>query len=892
MRNIFVIFILFFTLGSSAQQLGSVPSFFRVQRELPLLDLNTTTTINVSDYGAIVNDGKDDVTAIRNAINAVKNIATAQNPVRLLFESGTYDIMYEGNSSHIIDIADINGLLWDGQNAEFLLHNPTVGFLALLSCENTVLKDFSIDHATLPFSQGIVTNINVEEGYFDFVLEDFSPEPTTNPFFNSPQRWGMFKNAKGGIKEGTKNLIPHNRFFESIGPRMYRYGAQNANTLVNAEVGDYFVHIGRYNGSTLIRNTQGKNVTYLNITGYASASGGFNSRDCHEWNVINCHIKLKEGRVHSVNADAMHTNGNYIGPWVENCSFEGFSDDFMNIKYSRRTIKEIHSPTELTIQFGLDVGEKLEFFNPREAELIGTATVSAVQNLGSNLFRITLSNAVNLTTINEDDDQLADKLYVESRSNESFIFRNNIVRNSRRYGILIQSKYALIENNLFQNLSGAGIRIENGVDWTEGFRAHEIEIRNNRFENCGYDNSYIEEENSATISIDFAKVKIPCVRNGRFCGTETSEYRAHSNIRIIDNTILYNKKGMYLKNIQGLTVSNNFICHRDEDITLNNNENPEDITILNSENVSNTAKEATLPNANFQFLLNDASQEKTINNTGSNQNIGVEVNTTDGEIIQGFIDSEIGNTFKINTAGNGRLSLINKNDNSVYAGPLKGQARSYSFWIKPEEAIFHTLLYSGGPLEGSVFAIQMQTNGVLRVTDNNNNFVKMDDMPLDIGKWNHVAVTVPENNTFFSIQLYKNGVASNETKNGKNVLINTADNKVDFVPRFKGLISDIRFFDYKLCGAQVETIYNDWQRALSTQDLNIVNNKITVYPTITKGKINFSKPIQYLTIYNLLGKKYISKTNINTDSFDVSKLSPGLYILKINNQQITKILKE
>ena len=102
MRNISVIFILLFTLSSSAQQLGSVPSFFRVQRELPLLELNTTTTINVSDYGAIVNDGLDDVTAIRNAINAVKNIATAQNPVRLLFESGTYDIMYAGTSSHII----------------------------------------------------------------------------------------------------------------------------------------------------------------------------------------------------------------------------------------------------------------------------------------------------------------------------------------------------------------------------------------------------------------------------------------------------------------------------------------------------------------------------------------------------------------------------------------------------------------------------------------------------------------------------------------------------------------------------------------------------------------------------------------------------------------------
>ena len=889
MKSYIFLLSLFFALESFTQ-FKAPPSFFRTQRAMPLVDLNTTTTINVADYGAVVNDGNDDITAINNAITAAKNIATAQNPVRLVFENGTYDIKYTGTSSHAIDVKDINGLLWDGQNAEFLMHNPTVGFLALLRCENTILKDFSIDHAILPFSQGIVTNINIAEGYFDFELEDFSPLPTTDPFFNAPQRWGMFKNSKGGIKEGTKNLIPHNRFFELIAPRTYRYGGQNANTLVNAEVGDYFVHIGRYNGSTLIRNTQGKNITYMNITGYASASGGFNSRDCHEWNVINCHIKLKEGRVHSVNADAMHTNGNYIGPWVENCSFEGFSDDFMNIKYTRRTIKEVHSATEITVQFGVEVGEKIEFYNPREGQLIGTASVNAVQNLGSNLFKLTLSNAVNITTINADDNQLADKAYLESRSNESFIFRNNIVRNSRRYGILIQSKYALIENNLFQNLSGAGIRLENGVDWTEGFRAHEIEIRNNRFENCGYDDTYIKEENSATISIDFAKVKTPCTPNGGFCGTETTNYMGHSNIRIIDNTILYNKKGMYLKNIDGLTLENNFICHRDEDITLTNDQNPESQVILNSSNVNDNPNQASIPDSNIQFILNESSNASEFTNSGTNQTVGLQINTSGGTINQAYFDSEIGNSFQLNTSNNGSLTFVNISDNSNFPGAIQGEARTYAFWVKPEESIFQTFLYSGGPADGEVFSIQMEANGVLRVTDNNQNFVKMIDMPLTIGSWNHVAITVPENNTFNSIQLYKDGVASSETHFGNDPLINTASNVITLFPRYKGLVSDIRYFDYKLCGSQIESIYNDRQISLSTTQFN-VSNVIKVYPTITSGVLNFSKPVQSVTIYNVLGKEFLKKKNLNQEKLDVSVLSSGFYFLKINNTQITKIYK-
>lgn len=891
MRNIFFIVVFFIALNGYSQ-FEPVPSFFRTQRAMPLVNLNTTTTVNVADYGAIVNDGNDDIAAINNAINAAKNIATAENPVRLLFENGTYDIKYTGTSSHAIDIIDVNGLLFDGQNAEFLMHNPTVGFIALLRCENTILKDFSIDHAVLPFSQGVVTNINVAEGYFDFKLDDFSPLPGADNFFNSPQRWGMFKNPQGGIKVGTRNLIPHNRFFELIAPRTYRYGAQTASTLVGAEVGDYFVHIGRYNGSTLMRNTQGENVTYMNITGYASASGGFNSRDCKEWNVLNCHIKLKEGRVHSVNADAMHTNGNYIGPWVENCSFEGFSDDFMNIKYARRTIKEVHSSTEITIEFSVDVGEKFEFFNPRDAILIGTATVTNVVAQGGNLFRITLSNAVNITTINEEDNQEADKAYLESRSNESFIFRNNVIKNSRRYGILIQSKYALLENNLFQNLSGAGIRIENGVDWTEGFRAHEIEIRNNRFENCGYDENYIGEENSAAISIDFAKVKIPCERNGgRFCGTESSDYRAHSNIRIIDNYILYNKKGMYLKNVEGLTLENNFICHRDEDITLGASEAPVDQIILNSGNVSDTPYQYDTPNANVQFILDETANDTEINNSGSNQAIGLAINTNGGTITQGYTDSEVGYSFNINTNNNGDISFINTSDNSPFAGPLLGAARTYSFWIKPSQEIFQTVLFSGdGTDEGEVLAVQIQANRRLRVTDTQGNFVRMDDLPIDVGQWNHIAITIPENNTLFSTQIYKNGIPSEEYHQGNDVSIKTGESVLKFFPNYNGIASDIRYFDYKLCGSQIESIYNNRQISLSVNQFNS-NNTITVFPTITDGKINFSTSIESLKIYNVLGKEFVNKENLNVDNFDVSMLPTGFYFLKINEQQITKIYK-
>ena len=891
MRNLIVNFALFLTFIGYAQ-FQPAPSFFRTPRALPLVNLNTTSTINVSNYGAVVNDGNNDITAIQNAIQAAINLATAQNPVRLLFENGTYDLMPADGITHSIQMTDANGILWDGQDAEFLVHNPAVGFLSLLRCKNTIIKDISIDYVTLPFTQGIVTNVDVANGFFEFKVDDNFPLPTEAFFSNSPDRWGMFKNSKGGLKKGTRNLISHNRFFELVGTRTYKYGNQNANNLTNVAIGDYFVHIARNNGKTLISNNACKNLTYLNVIGYTSPAGGFNARDSEEWNIINCQIKFKEGRLHTLNADAMHINGGKFGPWVENSLFEGFADDCMNLKYTKRDITTINSPNQITVRSSVAVGENMEFYNPRDGVFLGSATVTNVVNLGGNLFRLTLSNNINITTITDPDHQLADKAYIESRSNESFIFRNNIVRNSRRYGILVQSKYALIENNTFQNLSGSGIRIENGVDWGEGFRANQIEIKGNTFDNCGYDTDYINDLSSATIAVDFRKLGTPCNTSLTWCGTETTNWQGHSNIRVLDNRILYNKRGLFLKNISGLTVTNNFICHNGQDITLGTNGSPIDETIQNSSGISKVDYNYNLPSANIQFKLDESASNADIVNTGSNQNISLSVLTQGGEITQGFSDAEIGKSIKINTAGNGHLRLIDDNTQSPFPGPIGSNARTYAFWIKPAQGIFQTLLYSGGPTDGTVFSVQMQANGVVRVTDNALNIVRMDDLPLDIGVWNHVAISLPKDASIRDVSLYKNGVPSKETFSGNDAKINTASNVVEFFSRFNGIVSDIRYFDYNLCNGDVDRVSKDHQITLSTDEYKINDSKIIVYPTITDNLINFSKPIKSLIIYDILGKTFVKNENISVLNYDVSNLPSGFYFLRINNSQTAKIYKK
>ncbi|MFN4199208.1 MAG: LamG-like jellyroll fold domain-containing protein [Flavobacterium sp.] len=681
-------------------------------------------------------------------------------------------------------------------------------------------------------------------------------------------------------------MIPANGYTFISGNK---YRANNlSGQLTNIAVGDYFVHMARNNGRTIIRNNGGKNITYLNVTAYASPAGGFNAADSEEWNVLNCAIKLKSNRVHSINADCMHVNGGRIAPWVENSLFEGFADDCMNLKYIKREIVTAHNPTEITVRNRVFAGETMEFYNPVSGTFLGNVTVNNVIPLGNNLFRLTLSAPVNIQTVTNPEHQLSDKAYVESRSNQSFVFKNNIVRNSRRYGLLLQNKFALIEGNLFQNTSGSAIRIENGVDWGEGFRASNIVINNNVIDNCGFDRTYINEGNSAAIAVDFMRLGTPCTTSSNWCGTQTSTWQAHSNISITNNRIIYNRRGLYLKNINGLTVHNNFICHSGQDITLSTGQNPIQQTILNCSNTSIINLNTTLPTSNVQFLLNETQPGEPIINSGSESGIGLQVNNNGGIITQGHWDTTVGHTVYINTQNNGSLNLINS-DNSPFSGNVGGSARTFAFWVKPEEAIFQNFIITGGPANGSVLSVQMEASRTLRVTDNNANIVRMSDMPLDLNVWNHVVISVPEGGTMFDISLYKNGVPSNETFSGTRAKINTTEAQMRLFSTFKGTVSDFRYFDYTLCNGEVEQVYNDRYMNLSTEEVSL--NKIKIYPTITNQMIHFSESIEMVEVFDLVGNKLFQEKG-NIQQINVGQLSAGMYLIRMNQKETAKIIKK
>lgn len=560
MKTVMFLGVLLIGFNSFSQiNFEPAPDFFRTPRALPLISLPTTQTILVSSYGAIINDGLDDTTAIQAAIDAAVSAANGSNPVEVLFEEGVYDVTGITGDSHTFFILNSNNIVVNGNKAQIMLHNPEVGFLRLYNCENIIVKDLIIDYAQLPFTQGVVVAVDYEQNYFDLEIDEGYPLPNEAYFLNAGQNWGMLKQANGELKYGASNLLAYpTAGYQLVSGNTYR-SVLSASKISQFEVGDYFVQLARNNGRSVIYSFKGKQITYINIATYSSPSGTFNANSHYELNILNCKtiIKPNSGRVHSTNADCIHISGGSIGPWVQGCEFSGYADDAVNLKHTKREILAVESATQIIVKFSVENGDILRFFNPRDGIYLGDATATNVTNLGSNQYRVQLSNAIQIENVSSH--QLGDKCYIDNKSNESFVFRNNIFKNARRYGMLLQSTYGIIEGNTFENLSNSAIRIENGVDWGEGFVVNQIKIDGNYIYNCGYDKTYLEDELAASITIQVMKLGTPCDENATWCGVETADWQGHKNITISNNTISYNSRGIHMENVDTALIKCNDI---------------------------------------------------------------------------------------------------------------------------------------------------------------------------------------------------------------------------------------------------------------------------------------------------------------------------------------------
>jgi hypothetical protein len=263
-----------------------------------------------------------------------------------------------------------------------------------------------------------------------------------------------------------------------------------------------------------------------------------------EISVLDCKVLLKPGRWHTSNADGLHFPASRPAPWIEGCTFEGMADDGANFYSKGSFCTKIVSPREfvLTTHAWMYVGARVLVFDPKPGRKLGAAEVVAVDRQRG-LQRVTLDGPIHGVRIGLSK---ADPQFFNIDSTGGFVFRNNIFRNIRRFGILIDSRDGLIENNRFEATSSNAVVVHNDPDWPEGFATGNVVIRGNTFVACNVERMY-RSDSSASVSI----------RTNRL-GWHTAPLRGIADVLIEDNTFVnWRKRAVAVGCTENAIIRNN-----------------------------------------------------------------------------------------------------------------------------------------------------------------------------------------------------------------------------------------------------------------------------------------------------------------------------------------------
>jgi parallel beta-helix repeat protein len=527
-------------------------------RELPLRELATVKTLFAADFGAVPNDGKNDCDAIQRALD---ELAKQTQPAKLVIAPGRYLLdkpdIQPGESGYFLFLNQSTNAVVEFSGAELIAKNPSRGFLRIENCENVIFQNATVDYDPVPHTEGIIRAVHPDLGAIDLEIREGFPSPDQDCFNNAPSRWGgqMDPKIPGRLKTGAVNFHFYSTV-EKLDNGLFRIGLNisSESTWDTLELGDRFCVLARGSNSFFhVRHS--RQITALNLTSCNVPGGHYVSVMAEAFNVLGCKSPIKPGFWKGGNADAVHCQSNRIGPWIEDCLFEGISDDSLVIYARPFSVVEQLSPTRLQIsrlsnqnkamplyEGELVVGDVLDFLNPETGIVLATARVTSYDK-AEQVIELDAPVAGLEPGIDRQKTQIWNRAM-----GSGFVMKNNVLRNSRRYGIYLKASNGLIEGNTLEGLSSCAMTLHNEPRAPNGPFCHNVTIRNNTITECGFEEGFLKYEEIGALR----------VTSRRYDYLDAQSGTAHSNIRIENNRFSkLQRNPVFLSNVDGAVLDNN-----------------------------------------------------------------------------------------------------------------------------------------------------------------------------------------------------------------------------------------------------------------------------------------------------------------------------------------------
>jgi hypothetical protein len=357
------------------------------------------------------------------------------------------------------------------------------------NCQNVVFKGATVHYShpltsqakILDFGHGASGNyydVQVDAGY---PLDDFSSayivDPSTRHF--KPGNWDM----------SAKLIVPYATPGQE---RIYWNGDYGLPPQWNVAAGDYVVCRGA--GNTMLKDEHCTRCTFEDLTFYwGGVFGFFDIGDATANRFIHDTITygpMPPGATNlpllSQSADGLHSPDASIGPDIEKCLFEGNCDDGFAVHgYYERVLRS--NGTALTTaapgQTQFTVGGPIRIQQDRTgfyADAIVTAirpnTVSRGQD-ADHVYDLTLDQKLSVP-----DGAMATN---PNRCGQGYKIIGNTIRNNRARGMLLKADNGLVEYNVVDGSTIAGIVVSPEAPSEAGY-SHHVALIGNAVRHTGY----------------------------------------------------------------------------------------------------------------------------------------------------------------------------------------------------------------------------------------------------------------------------------------------------------------------------------------------------------------------------------------------------------------------
>jgi hypothetical protein len=482
--------------------------------------------VSVRDFGAKGDGVSDDTAAFQKAIDAAK--LAGDKPFIINVPKGTYFLNHltprgipVGNvlshpeysygqktfrPAHLLLVNLKNVTLQGETGAKLLFGDSTyVDGIAIWGCENVSIKDLELDYANLPFSQGVIESIDSGTNSLVVRIDKGFPLLDVPHFTKQKRKTFTLHDKKGNFLWDAGIKLP--KLIKPLGNRRYQFVLQDylqSDKMGGIVPGLRFAMCARYNGHAFaVYICKSKFITAEGVSIYSSPNGGFGCLINYALAFLNCKIIPLPGskRLISTNADGIPYIHGTIGPYINNCEFDGLKDDAIIVTTRTARIEKV-SDNGTWVRYNtreqMFPGAQIAILDSVSGRIKAEAICEAVEKKSAkvkpalpdyvrhqdNLYR---NNAVVSDCLQYFPDfpprpLINDFIVCMTQSNSGTVIRNSHFARHRGNAIDVESPNALVENNTIKDVGCFGIAVMMRNLQAEALCPHNVIVRNNHID--------------------------------------------------------------------------------------------------------------------------------------------------------------------------------------------------------------------------------------------------------------------------------------------------------------------------------------------------------------------------------------------------------------------------